>query len=173
VIALTNVNLSDAVQQRRFREDLFYRLNVVHIHVPSVRERQTDVGLLIDSFLTSYAAKHGRAINGLSRDARALLSEYEFPGNVRELANTIERAVIVASGSEIQLGDLPEPVRIAVQSRRRRAKPLTLAEVEAEYVNETLELTRGNKTEAAKILGISRKNLYERLARKNKSNGGA
>jgi DNA-binding NtrC family response regulator len=98
-----------------------------------------------------------------------ILKEYEFPGNVRELANTIERAVIVASGNRIELSDLPEALRAAVLVQRKRERPQSLAEVEAEYVAETLSATRGNKTEAARILGISRKNLYERLARLEKS----
>jgi len=100
------------------------------------------------------------------------LSEYEFPGNVRELANTLERAVIVSTGNRIDVDDLPESMRAAVSVQRRREKPQSLAEVEADYVAEILALTRGNKTEAARILGISRKNLYEKLARKSKDEGG-
>jgi two-component system response regulator HydG len=94
-----------------------------------------------------------------------LLREYEFPGNVRELANTLERAVIVSTGTRIELDDLPEPIRVAVRAQQRRAKPPSLAEVEAEYVAEILAAAKGNKTEAARTLGISRKNLYEKLAR--------
>jgi DNA-binding NtrC family response regulator len=100
------------------------------------------------------------------------LSEYEFPGNVRELANTLERAVIVSTGHGIDVDDLPESIRAAVSIQRRREKPQSLAEVEAQYVAEILVLTRGNKTEAARILGISRKNLYEKLARQLKDEGG-
>ena len=94
------------------------------------------------------------------------LKEYQFPGNVRELANTIERAVIISSGKRIEEADLPESVRAAVRLQQRRAQPGTLAEIEAEYVSEILAATKGNKTEAARILGISRKNLYERIARR-------
>jgi len=101
----------------------------------------------------------------LSSDARRLLFAYDFPGNVRELANIIERAAIVSNGKEIEVADLPEGVRIAAAQQERKGCRLTLAEVEAEYIRETLAATKGNKTEAARILGISRKNLYERLAR--------
>lgn len=171
LIALTNVDLSDAVKRQHFREDLYYRLNVVHIKVPSLRERREDLAELAQSFVETYAAKHGRRVSALSPDALSLLSEYEFPGNVRELANTIERAVIVSTGKQIELTDLPESIRAAVRVQRQRDKPQSLAEVEAEYVAEILAFTRGNKTEAARILGISRKNLYEKLARKRKDEG--
>ena len=168
LIALTNVNLADAVKRRDFREDLFYRLNVVHIVIPSLRERSADLPRLTQSFLKTYAAKHGREISGIASGALSLLKEYEFPGNVRELANTIERAVIISSGKRIEISDLPESVRAAVHVQRKRRQPLSLAELETEYVAEMLAATNGNKTEAARILGISRKNLYERLARLDK-----
>jgi transcriptional regulator with PAS, ATPase and Fis domain len=166
LIALTNVDLSDAVKREHFREDLYYRLNVIHIKVPSLRERGEDLAELAQSFVKTYADKHGRKANSVSPEALALLAEYEFPGNVRELANTIERAVIVSTGKEIDIADLPESLQASVQVQRRRVKPQSLVEVEAEYVEEVLAGTRGNKTEAARILGISRKNLYEKLARK-------
>jgi len=168
LIALTNVDLSDAVKRQHFREDLYYRLNVVHIRVPPLRERPEDLAELAQTFVKAYGAKHGREVNAVSPEALSLLSEYEFPGNVRELANTIERAVIVSTGKRIDAGDLPESMRAAVSVQRRREKPQSLAEVEAEYVDKILALTRGNKTEAARILGISRKNIYEKLARQKK-----
>lgn len=165
LIALTNVDLSDAVKRQHFREDLYYRLHVVHIKVPPLRERAEDLPELAQAFVETYSAKHGRQVNGVSSEALSLLAEYEFPGNVRELANTIERAVIVSNATRIEADDLPEPVRVAVRVQRRRVKPQSLAEVEAEYVAEILAFAKGNKTEAARILGISRKNLYEKLAR--------
>ena len=167
LIALTNVDLGDAVKRQHFREDLYYRLNVVHIQVPALRERREDLIELVRAFVTSYAAKHGRQVSALEPAAMALLSEYEFPGNVRELANILERAVIVSTGQRIGVADLPESIRATVQVQRRRAQPQSLAEVEAEYVEEILAASKGNKTEAARILGISRKNLYEKLARRN------
>lgn len=165
LIALTNVELDDAVRRRAFREDLFYRLNVVRLRVPSLRERREDVGPLALKFLESFAEKHGRAARRFAPDALELLDSYDYPGNVRELANTVERAVIVADGESVGAKDLPEAVRAAARSNvRRRLRP-TLAEVEADYVREVLKEARGNKSEAARILGISRKNLYEKLAR--------
>jgi transcriptional regulator with PAS, ATPase and Fis domain len=171
LIALTNADLKNAVERRAFRDDLFYRLNVVQIIAPPLRERKEDLDPLSDGFLRGYADKHGRNAKRFSSDARRLLLAYDFPGNVRELANIIERAVIVSSGKEIEAADLPEGVRIAAALRERKSCRLTLAEVEAEYIRETLAATKGNKTEAARILGISRKNLYERLARESKSDG--
>jgi len=168
LIALTNVNLEEAVRRRDFREDLYYRLNVVQIQVPPLRQRAADLPKLAQSFVTSYAAKHGRPVGSIASSALSQLKEYDFPGNVRELANLIERAVIVSSGKRIESEDLPDSLRAAVQLHRRRKRPQSLAEVEAEYVADTLVATNGNKTEAARILGISRKNLYERLARLEK-----
>jgi len=168
LLALTNVDLGEAVKRRDFRDDLYYRLNVVHINVPSLRERAEDLPELAQAFVRGYSAKHGRNVADVSPEALALLSEYQFPGNVRELANTLERAVIVSSGNRIGLEDLPEPILAAARVQRRRAQPPTLAEVEAEHITEVLAIAEGNKTEAARILGISRKNLYEKLARKRK-----
>ena len=165
LIALTNVDLAQAVRRRDFREDLFYRLNVVHIQVPPLRQRKEDLPALVQHFLTTFARKHGRSAAGIAPDSLAVLREYEFPGNVRELANTIERAVIVATGRQVEESDLPGAVRASVKLQRRREQPRTLAQLEAEYVTEILIATKGNKTEAARILGISRKNLYERIAR--------
>jgi len=172
LIALTNVDLSNAVKRQHFREDLYYRLNVVHIQVPPLRQRAEDLSELAQLFVESYAAKHGREVRGISPEGLSLLREYEFPGNVRELANTLERAVIVSTGNRIDADDLPESIRAAVSAQRRREKPKSLSEVESEYVTEILASTKGNKTEAARILGISRKNLYEKLARLKKNEGG-
>lgn len=166
LIALTNVDLSDAVNRQSFREDLYYRLNVMHITVPPLRERAQDLPDLVRALVATYATKHGRETQQVSKEALRLLAEYEFPGNVRELANTIERAVIISGNKQLEVADLPEPVRAAVLVERKRKQPQTLAEVEADYVQEILEATKGNKTEAARILGISRKNLYEKLARR-------
>src|SRR5918912_1077115 len=168
LIALTNVDLESAVRRRAFREDLFYRLNVVRLHVPPLRERREDVEKLARSFLKSYARKHGLGVTGIAPEALAILKAYSWPGNVRELANTVERAVIVAGDSKIQSADLPEPVRAAVELQKRAKTRRTLAEVEADHIRETLEAAGGNKTEAARLLGISRKNLYEKLARYEK-----
>jgi two-component system response regulator AtoC len=172
LLALTNVDLDDAVRRRAFREDLFYRLNVVRIHIPPLRERREDVGPLAEKFLSAYAAKHGRPARRFDSDALAALGLYDFPGNVRELANVVERAVIVSDGREVGAKDLPEAVLAAAGNRARRERRPTLAELEAEYIREVLAAARGNKSEAARVLGISRKNLYERLARQQAETDG-
>ncbi|HEY0170172.1 MAG TPA: sigma-54 dependent transcriptional regulator [Pyrinomonadaceae bacterium] len=164
LLALTNVDLDDAVRRRAFREDLFYRLNVVRINVPPLRERREDVEPLALKFLAAYAAKHGRPARSFEPAALAALAAYDFPGNVRELANVVERAVIVVEGETVGAGDLPESVRA---SSSRGARRRTLAELENEYIREVLDASGGNKSEAARVLGISRKNLYERLARQS------
>jgi transcriptional regulator with PAS, ATPase and Fis domain len=171
LIALTNVDLKNAVAQRAFREDLFYRLNVVQIAVPPLRERRQDFTALSRALIQLYARKHGRPTRKMSGAAHDLLLAYEFPGNVRELSNIIERAVIVCEGPEVDASHLPESVRVAAGRHARKNRQPTLAEVEADYIRETLAATKGNKSEAAKILGISRKNLYERLARESKDKG--
>ena len=165
LIALTNVDLEAAVKLRRFREDLFYRLNVIHIKVPPLRERKEDLSKLIQHFVKQSSAKHGRKTERVSPEVLAMLQAYEFPGNARELANIIERAVIVATGKRIEEQDLPSGVSAAVSAQRQKEKPLSLAEMEAAYISQMLAETNGNKTECARILGISRKNLYEKIAR--------
>jgi DNA-binding NtrC family response regulator len=171
LIALTNADLKNAVERRAFRDDLYYRLNVVHIHVPPLRDRQKDLEPLARQFAGTYAAKHGRGAKRISTEALRYLKSYDFPGNVRELANIIERAAIVADGPSIDVADLPEGLRAAAELRAHENRRPTLAEVEAGYIQEVLAATNGNKTHAARILGISRKNLYERLARENKDEG--
>ena len=165
LIALTNVDLAAAVKTGRFREDLFYRLDVIHIRVPPLRERKEDLSKLIQHFLKHYSAKHGRNVERVSAPALAILQSYDYPGNARELANIIERAVIVADGKRLEEHDLPPGLNAAVSARRQKEKPPSLAELEASYIAEVLARTNGNKTECARILGISRKNLYEKIAR--------
>jgi transcriptional regulator with PAS, ATPase and Fis domain len=172
LIALTNVDLENAVKRGVFREDLFYRLNVVRISVPPLRERRKDIPELASVLLNGFAEKHGRKVKKITPAALAILKSYDFPGNVRELANTIERALIVSRDEYIDEVDLPEPLRVSVAAQERGNRRQTLAELEEQYVKETLVATGGNKTEAARVLGISRKNLYERLARIGKDEGG-
>ena len=165
LIALTNVDLDGAVRLRRFREDLFYRLNVIHITAPPLRERKEDLSRLIQYFVKQYATKHGRKVERVSPAALKLLQAYEYPGNARELANIVERAVIIAAGKSIEKQDLPSSISAAVNAQRQKERPLSLAQMEAAYIAQMLAATRGNKTECARILGISRKNLYEKIAR--------
>jgi transcriptional regulator with PAS, ATPase and Fis domain len=165
LIALTNVDLEAAVKVGRFREDLFYRLNVINIRVPPLRNRKDDLSKLIQHFLKHYSAKHGRNVQRVSSEALAVLQAYEYPGNARELANIIERAVIVATGKRLEETDLPEGLKAAVTAQQRKQKAQSLAQMEAAYIAEMLSATGGNKAECARILGISRKNLYEKIAR--------
>lgn len=165
LVALTNVDLEAAIARRAFRADLFHRLNVVRIQLAPLRERREDARALAEKFLRAYAAKHGRRASKFDPEALKLLAEYEFPGNVRELAHIVERAVIVAAGARIKAEDLPEAVRAAAVLRERAVRRQTLAELEAAYISETLRAMKGNKSAAARALGISRKNLYEKIAR--------
>lgn len=165
LIALTNVDLDVAVKAGRFREDLFYRLNVINIRVPPLRERKQDLSKLIQHFLKHYSTKHTRRVERVSPPALTTLQVYEYPGNARELANVVERAVIVATSKSIEEHDLPTGLTAAVSAQQRKERPQSLAQLEAAYISEVLAATRGNKTECARILGISRKNLYEKIAR--------
>jgi DNA-binding NtrC family response regulator len=165
VIALTNVDLDEAVARRSFRSDLYFRLNVIHIRVPNLRDREEDLLQLVNHFIGLYSRKHGRKVNSISTAALATLRAYDFPGNARELANIIERAVIVANGKRVELEHLPASLAASVNHARQRVQPLTLAQLEAGYITEMLGVTGGNKSECARILGISRKNLYEKIAR--------
>jgi transcriptional regulator with PAS, ATPase and Fis domain len=162
LIAATNVDLETAIERKTFREDLFFRLNVVRIELPPLRERQADISELSEHFLRFFAAKHGRGNFILAKEAIIVLQKYDFPGNIRELANLLERAVLTADNNRITINDFPPSVQNA---QKIDEKWLSMAELEARHVRETLLLTKGNKAEAARLLGISRKNLYERLAR--------
>ena len=158
VVAISNVDLQEAVAVGAFREDLFYRLNVVPLHVPALRERPADIKPLARRFVKHLETTYHR--NGLRMTAAALaaLERYAFPGNVRELKNMLERAVVHALGNEIDVMDLPLPVREGGAA----AKKLSLEELERNYIAEILDYTRGRKSKAAEILGISRKTLLEK-----------
>jgi two-component system, NtrC family, response regulator AtoC len=168
LIALTNIDLDEAVRRRAFREDLFYRLNVMRLHVPPLRDRSEDIEPLSIEFVKTYALKHGRKVSGIAPDALSILKSFSWEGNVRELANSIERGVIVAGEELLQVRDLPTAMRAATLMQKNKGERQTLAELEADYIMETLAAVGGNKTEAARLLGISRKNLYEKLARYGK-----
>ena len=165
LIVLTNVDLDAAVKAGRFREDLFYRLNVIHIRVPPLRERKQYLSKLIQLFFKHYSTKHARKVDRVCKPALAMLQAYDYPGNARELANIVERAVIGSTGRSIENHDLPVGLSAAVSARQKKETRQSLAELEAAYISEVLAATRGNKTECARILGISRKNLYEKIAR--------
>lgn len=167
ILALANVDLKEAVRARAFRDDLYYRLNVVMIEVPRLAHRTEDIPKLVDYFVRRFSARSGKENLRMSPDALALLADYDFPGNVRELRNIIEQSVLAADGPTIEAHHLPEYIRSAMRLMQSRAKKPSLAEIEAVYIREILEFTKGNKTKAAGILGISRKNLYEKMRRYN------
>jgi two-component system, NtrC family, response regulator AtoC len=167
IIALANVDIKEAVRAHAFRDDLYYRLAVLTIELPRLVDRFEDLRQLADDFVRQFASRNGRNGVRLSDEAFDALSSYDFPGNVRELRNIIEHAVLLSSNDLIGVEGLPEYLRSAARlMQSRKAKP-SLAEVEAVYIREVLEHTRGNKTRAAEILGISRKNLYEKMRRYN------
>ena len=164
VIALTNSNLERAVAEHRFREDLFFRLNVLTIELPSLRGRPADILPLATHILQRLGPVHGRPEARLDADAQAALSAYGWPGNVRELKNVLERGLVFAQHDVLGLADLPDSVRSAA-SAARGATPdhlHSLEEIEKEAIAATLEATRYKITRAAEILGISRKTLLEK-----------
>lgn len=167
VIAATNKNLEEEIKEGRFREDLYYRLNVVNLEVPPMRERREDISLLADFFLKRYAEKNKRIIKGFTPRAMDLLMRYEWPGNVREIENVVERAVIMARGEMITPAEFPDILQELdpeVKATYVNLSPgRTLKDVEKDMIIRTLEETGGNRTHAAKILGISRRTLQLKL----------
>ena len=165
IVAATNQDLTLLVKERRFREDLYYRLNVITIDIPPLRERAEDIPLLAQHFLRVHAAKNHREIHGFTEAALARLRAYPWPGNVRELEHAVERAVILARGSLIDLADLPPAVSQAESMSRVVHIPIgmPLDEVEQRLIEETLRLAKGNKELAAKLLGIASRTIYRKL----------
>lgn len=159
VMALTNVDLENAVARGAFRQDLFYRLNVIPMQIAPLRERRDDIRPLAEHFLAKYASVHRRPRLRFSAEARDALENYSFPGNVRELRNVVERAVLYATGHEIMLAELPEYVRASAAGQQKK---MSLEELERAYIAEILDYTHGKKSRAAQILGISRKTLLEK-----------
>jgi DNA-binding NtrC family response regulator len=174
VLTATNRNLEQLIRKGEFREDLFYRINVVTISLPSLRERKEDIPLLIDHFIAKYAEENSKKISGLSKEARYLLMQYHFPGNVRELENIIERAVIMTREQLITAGDLPldsadfqfdtillDPLRIEKNYTEK------VAAFESVMIREALSLKDGNQSQAAKLLGLSERHLRSRMQKLN------
>jgi two-component system, NtrC family, response regulator HydG len=185
IVTATNQDLAALVRERRFREDLFYRLNVISINVPPLRDRKEDIPVLAEHFLRLYAAKNNRRLDGFAEDALACLERYSWPGNVRELENVVERAVVLARGSRIEITELPESVTERSVMLARDAEQAggtdspagvaategvfkirvgtPLAEVAQRLLEETLRLTKGNKTLTARMLGIDPKTVFRKL----------
>ncbi|MRR11667.1 AAA family ATPase, partial [bacterium] len=168
VVAATNQDLQQLIADGTFREDLFYRLNVVPVYLPPLRQRSGDIPLLVAHFLEKFNAGNKR----ISQEALEALMVYQWPGNIRELENTIERIVILSQADEITIADLPSEVRLGAASCRPSAGALTLPddgcnleEVELEFVRQALERAGGNVPRAAKLLGLTSKTLEARMSR--------
>ena len=163
VITATNKNIEEEIQEGGFREDLYYRLNVIPIRMPALRERKEDISPLIDSFLANYNCAFGKKVS-LSSEAITALFDYDYPGNVRELKNILERLVGLASTEVISIDSLPEHV---AKQQGKMTATVSLAEVAAEaekvHIMKTLKSAKGNKTRTAELLGISRKTLWEKI----------
>ncbi len=165
ILAATNENLADLVRKGKFREDLFYRLSVVPIHLPPLQERKDDIPLLVDHFLQKYNKRARKKISAISTPVKKALMGYDWPGNIRELENTIERAVVLSKGDEIELEDL---IYHGISTNSSPFHPVggkykSLDEVEKEYIKTVLQAEHGNKSKSAKILGIDRKTLMTKV----------
>jgi len=160
VIAATNRDLKEAIAQKTFRQDLYYRLNVVHLHVPPLRERPEDIPLLAHHFLRRFATETNKKIDSIHPDALAAMKNYAWPGNVRELENAIERAVVVQKGRQIKLEDLPFVLQ---PGQGPDTGVQTLEEVERQHIIRILSAQGGNISNTAKVLGINRTTLYHKI----------
>ena len=167
VIAATNRDLEKEVNEGRFREDLYWRLNVIHLHIPPLRERPFDIPLLVEHFLNKITDKSGRPPLNVTPETLAILTAYKWPGNARELENAIERAVALAESGNLIPEDLPDRVRNQAGATtliaRARERRLTLDELEREYIVEILRMSGKNKSRAAEILGVDRRTLHRKL----------
>ncbi len=163
VVAATNKNLAQLVQTGKFRDDLYYRIRVVHLTLPALNQRREDIPLLIDYMVAKFNRLQGKNIAGISRDAMARLMEYDYPGNVRELENIIEQAFVLCKGGMIELHHLPPELRPAVHETSRGLGPMSIDAMEKHLIIETLQRHGGNRTEAAQDLGIDMSTLYRKI----------
>ncbi len=162
-LAATNQNLTGLIKEGKFREDLYYRLNVMDIYIPPLRERREDIAPLIKHFLQQYAKKENKKITGVSKEAMDTLLSYGFPGNVRELENIIERAVILEKASIIQPESLPQTIKLFEVETISPTRVRTIDELNKEYAEKILDYVDHNRTKAAELLGISRTSLWRIL----------
>jgi transcriptional regulator with GAF, ATPase, and Fis domain len=161
VIAATNRDLKEAVKAKRFREDLYYRLNVIRIDLPPLRERPRDIPLIARSFVSRFSRQHGRSSLRISDEAMEALANYHWPGNIRELQNSLESAIAMAESNVIRKRDLP--LELAMHDDNTPEDVVSLKEVERKHIHEVLSLTHGNKRRAAKLLGINVSTLWRKL----------
>ncbi len=174
LVAATNKDLRREVAEGRFREDLFYRLNVVEVRIPSLASRREDIPLLANHFLRRYAAKNEKSVRAFSREVLHVLENYAWPGNVRELEHAVERAVVLTRGEVIEPTDLPETVRHGpIGSASQLVIPIgtPMDEIERRVIHETLRHTKGDKTLAAQLLGIAARTIYRKLERQPAGDG--
>jgi transcriptional regulator with PAS, ATPase and Fis domain len=165
IISATNKDLKREIENGTFREDLYYRLNVVNIHVPPLRERKEDIPLLAAAFVKEFAQENEKQLDGMDTKARALLYNYSWPGNVRELRNCIESSVVMCKGNVITAEDLPPSVATDTESDHVRIQLGTaLEDAERELIRANLAAQNGNKSRTAEVLGIGRKTLHRKLA---------
>ncbi|KKK97566.1 hypothetical protein LCGC14_2651480, partial [marine sediment metagenome] len=164
IITATNRDLKEEIERGTFREDLYYRLNVVNIHIPPLKDRKEDIPLLAATFLKEFSEENEKYIEGIDPKARLALHIYAWPGNVRELRNCIESSVVMAKGSAITLEDLPPYIHSGTEEDHiRLAVGVTLADSEKEIIRSTMNRQKGNKTRTAEILGIGRKTLHRKI----------
>lgn len=163
LVAATNQDLRSAVREGRFREDLYYRLNVIALRVPPLRERRDDIPLLAEHFLRFFGERNGRHLAGFARPAAEALVRYDWPGNVRELENCVRHALAVTAGPLIELRDLPHELRSMEPARANRRTLTYLEEVERRAILDVLDSTSGQRLSAAKLLGIGKTTLYSKL----------
>ncbi len=165
IISATNVDLANAIKQKRFREDLFYRLNVITIDIPPLRERREDIPLLISHFLEIYQKKNNKRIDGISEEAQDIMTGYRWPGNVREIKNVIERAVVLTQDRVITQKDLPGNISNSNIEDRKFSIPFgtPLREIERKIIVETLKRSKGDKEVTAKLLGITPRTIYRKM----------
>ena len=188
LISATNHDLLASVAEKKFRQDLYFRINSVTINVPPLRARREDIPLLVAHFLKEFAAKHNKPINGLAPEVRRILAGHPWPGNVRQLRNVLEGMVVLARGDRLELEDVPDEIRnfapqpIALLTSDRQpsfaetsaqvaeiSAGMSIAEAEKQLIRKTLEFTNGNREQAAKILGIGARTLYRKLKEYNLS----
>jgi DNA-binding NtrC family response regulator len=162
IITATNKDLARAIEEGSFREDLFYRLNVVSIYLPSLRDRKEDIPLLVQHFLEKYNQSLKKQVRGISDEAMELLMQHDWPGNVRELENIIERLVVLSTGPYLEPSDLAFSGAVFSSSKK---KAVSLKDLEREHIIEMLHRFEGHKKETAHALGIDRKTLREKLKR--------
>jgi two-component system response regulator HydG len=170
LISATNRDLSDAIAEGRFRQDLFHRLKVVSIKLPPLRERRDDLPLLIDYFLKEFSTAHDKSVTAISPAVRKALMGYSWPGNVRELRNVIESMVVMDADGVLDVDDLTEDLQQAASAGRSEGDAgvdsligRSLEDVERHYLAETLKLTGGNREESARLLGIGERTLYRKI----------